>query len=155
MHPCGQIRIVQGEFPFASEQQIGQIVGGVPAVSRLPAYGDRFPVGIPLIEGAAGRGKVQVDKLGHAHPHTFEQFNGVIFGQGAGCKIRLVVRVQVLIHAPVTDDGPGFLLDAGEHLGEPLGLHGFIEVSCRVFRHMGARLRNTFQFPFANRIALF
>ena len=128
VHAGGEVRIVQRELPLGAEEEVGEVVGGVKAFAGLSADGHGFPVGIAFVEGAALWADVHVDELGHADPHALEELHGGLFGDHAGFDVLLVVGIQVLVHAAVGNGGAGLLLDAGEHLGEPLGLHGFVEV---------------------------
>jgi hypothetical protein len=43
-----------------------------------------------------------------------------------------IIRVEILVHAAVGNGRAGLLLHAGEHLGEPLALAGFIEIAGRL-----------------------
>ncbi|MPN60699.1 hypothetical protein SDC9_208430 [bioreactor metagenome] len=47
------------------------------------------------------------------------------------------------------------MLNAREHLGEPLGLHGFPEIAGRILRHPAADFCNVEQFLPAFRVGLF
>ena len=125
----GQVGVVQREFALGLQDQMGQFVGGVAAVGGLATHGHGFPVGVPFVEGAAAGGDVHVDEFGHAHPHAFQQLDGLLVVQAAVLDVLLVVGVQILVHAAVGDGGAGLLLDTGEHLHEPLALAGFPEVA--------------------------
>ena len=147
-----EVGVGHREFALGLEEQIGQLVGGVLSLGRLAADGDGFPVGIAFLEFIARGVDVQVDELGHVDPHAFEQFLGFLGGQRAFFNILLVVRIEVLVHAAVGNDGAGLLFDAREHLHEPLALDGFAEVAGRISGHMLANVGHAEQFLLADRI---
>ena len=129
VHTGSQIRIMQGEFPLALQDKVGELVGGVAAVRSLTTDGNGFPVGVAFVEGAADGGNVHVDEFGHADPHALKQFHGLGVIELAGFNVSLVVRIEVLVHAAVGNGRTSLLLQTGEHLGEPLALAGFPEVA--------------------------
>ena len=65
MNPGSQVRIMEREFPFGLEEQVGQFICSVTSVWSLSADGDCLPVSIAFIERAAGRGNIEVNKLRH------------------------------------------------------------------------------------------
>ena len=136
MDTGGEVGVVQREFALGLQEQVGQIVGRVAAVRGLTADGDGFPVSVTFVEGAAGGGDVHVDEFGHADPHAFQVFQGLFIGQDAGFHVLLVEGIEVLVHTAVGDGGTGLLFQTGEHLGEVLGLNGFVEVASRVGGHV-------------------
>ena len=127
MDPGREVRVVQGEFPLRAQNEVSQVVGGIEAFFGLSADGDRLPVGIALVERAAGLREVEVDVLSHGDPEAFEQFFRLVFIDGAFFQVGFIVGVQVLVHPPVGDDGAGLLLDPGEELDEPLALDRLME----------------------------
>ena len=129
MDTGGQVGVVQRELALGLQDQVGQFVGGVAAVGGLATHGHGFPVSVTFVEGAAAGRDVHVDEFGHAHPHAFQQFDGLLVVQAAVFDVLLVVGVQVLVHTTVGDGGTGLLFDTGEHLHEPLALAGFPEVA--------------------------
>ena len=93
-------------------------------------------MGVAFLKFNARGVDVQVDELGHVHPHAFKQFLGFFAGDVAFFNVLFVQGVQVLVHAAIGNDGAGLLLDAREHLHKPLALHGFAEAAGRVCGHM-------------------
>ena len=148
----GEVGVVQREFALGFQEEVGQIVGRIAAVRGLAANGDGFPVSVTFVEGAAGGGDVHVDELGHADPHAFEVFEGLFIGQGAGFHVLLVEGIEVLVHAAVGNGGTGLLFQTREHLGEVLGLHGFVEVAGRVGGHVLGVFGHADEFGLADRI---
>ena len=148
----GEVGVVQREFALGLQEQVGQIVGRVAAVRGLTADGDGFPVSVTFVEGAAGGGDVHVDEFGHADPHAFQVFQGLFIGQDAGFHVLLVEGIEVLVHTAVGDGGTGLLFQTGEHLGEVLGLNGFVEVASRVGGHVFGVFSHADEFGLADRI---
>ena len=91
-------------------------------------------MGVAFLKFHAGGVDVQVNELGHVHPHAFQKFLCLLSGQAAFLDVLFVERIEILIHAAVGDDGAGFLFDAGEHLNKPLALYGLAEGTGRVGR---------------------
>ncbi|KAF5044587.1 hypothetical protein DSECCO2_490250 [anaerobic digester metagenome] len=152
MDAGGEVRIVQRELALGLQNQVRQVVGGVASVRSLAADGHGLPVRIAFIEGAARGGDVHVDELGHADPHALQKLHGFFFRQDAGFHVLVVIGEEVLVHAAVGDGRAGLLLDAREHLGEPLALAGLPEVAGRLAGHALGVLGHADEFGLADRV---
>ena len=152
MDSGGQIRVMHRELALGFQEEVAQFIGGIPAVPGLTADGDRFPVGIAFVESAAGRRNVKIDELGHRHPHALQQLDGFLLGEPPLVHVLLEVRIHVLVHPAVGDDGAGLLLDARKHLDKPLRLQGFVERRGRMLRNAFADPGDLGQLRFALRV---
>ena len=147
-----QVGVMHRELALGAQEQVGKLVGCIFAVRGLTADGDCLPVSIALVEGTARGGHVQVDELGHANPHALQVLHSLLVGKDTGFLVGLEVRIQVLIHAAVGDDGAGLLLEAAEHLDEPLRLDCIAEVLGRELRDTAATRCDLFHLLLTSRI---
>ena len=152
VHAGSEVGVVEGELTLGAEEQVREFVGGVNAVAGLAADSHGFPVRVAFVEGAALGGDEHVDEFSHADEHAFEEFHGGFFGDQASFHVLLVVGVEVLVHTAVGHGGTGLLLDTGEHLGEPLGLHGFLEGVGGVSGHLVGDFSHLFELGLADGI---
>ena len=102
------------------------------------------------VHDAGGQG--QFDELGHLAPHAAQDLQGLLLVQDAGLDVLTVVGDELLVHAAVGDDAARALFQAGEGLGEPVGLHGFMEGAGGMFGHPFAAFGDLQQFLLADRI---
>ena len=122
---CRQRRLVQAYVHRSLHDEVRKFVGGVGAVGVRTA-------GAEVLERhVAGEvlGRVLVEDPGHAghlDPEALEQFLRAVARQATGGEVRLVERMQVVVHAPGRVRG-AVLLEQQHDLCEPDELQGLAE----------------------------
>ena len=155
MNTCSQVWVVQWEFLFGFQEQIGQFIGSILTIWSLTTDGNCFPVCITFVECTTGYGHVQVDELSHSNPHAFQYFHSLFVCQFTSFFVSFVVWIQILVHTTIGYDCTSFLLQTGEQLGEPLALYSFTEVTSWVFWYPTATSCDVYHFLFTYRIGAF
>ena len=153
VNPQADIGILEGELLLGAEDEVGQWIGGVPAVGGQAAQGKGLKVGVALV--AARRALALVgNHLAHLDEHAFQNLHGPLLREGAVLQARLVEGIEILVQSAQTHAAAVHVLQPVAHLEEPLGLHRLIEVPGGVLGHMAADLRNGLQLGPAYRVAL-
>ncbi len=118
--PDSQLRVAHSQRTGRFQQNVGELVRGVPALGSLAANGHRLVMGESLAALGHGRRHLGLGALHRVQPEALEQLLRGFRRDAAFFDILLVRGIEILIHPAGVDLSSDQLLKAREQLGEPL-----------------------------------